>query len=186
MGFKEDMAKFQRYFKMLEREYEQFFSGALNKPPWDTLRVVDDIVKTYARNPPRNLSEQSIFAMHQAKYNTYTEMWNRRLRLKEEGRLPGGPEMKSRRSASPPPPEPASRPSSEGRDSLRKVFDSYVAAKQKAGEGTGKLNYESFRRTLEKQAEQLRSSRGFKDVNFGVSVKDGKVSVVARPKKKRP
>jgi hypothetical protein len=58
-----------------------------------------------------------------------------------------------------------------------------VAAKQKAGEATSKLSYETFRKTLEKQADQLRSSRGFKDVNFGVAVKDGKVSVVARPKK---
>lgn len=180
MGFKEDMAKFQRFFKMLEREYEQFFSGALTKPPWDTLRTVDEIIKTYARNPPRNLSEQSVFSMHQAKYNTYTEMWNRRLRLKEEGRLPGGPELKTRRAATKPPAEKAKK---SPEDSFRKVFDKYVAAKQKAGEGTGKLNYESFRKTLEKQAEQLRSSRGFKDVNFGVSVKDGKVSVVARPKK---
>jgi hypothetical protein len=179
MGFHEDMARLQKHFKLLEREYEQWFSGALPKPPWETQRIVEDIVKKYSRNPPRNITEQSIFSMHQAKVNTYMEMWNRRVRLKEEGRLPGGREERQKRVA------PASRAagSGAGEDGYRKVFENYVAAKQKTGEATGKLNYENFKKALEKQASQLRAKRGFDDVNFGVSVKNGKVSVVARPKK---
>jgi hypothetical protein len=177
MGFQEDMAKLQRTFRLLEREYEQWFSGALPKPPSETQRVCEEIVKRYNISPPRNLSEQSLFSMLQARFNTYMEMWNRRTRLKEEGRLPGGPETKKRSAPRTPPPSAA--PS----DPFRAVFDSFVAAKQKAGEATTKLNYESFRKTLEKQADQIRSAKGFKDVDFGVTVKDGKVSVVARPKK---
>jgi hypothetical protein len=176
MGFQEDMAKLQRTFRLLEREYEQWFSGALPKPPSDTQRICEEIVKRYNVSPPRNLSEQSLFSMLQARYNTYMEMWNRRTRLKEEGRLPGARDGK--RSAPKPSPPPVA-PS----DPFRQVFDSFVAAKQKAGEATTKLNYESFRKTLEKQADQIRAAKGFKDVDFGVTVKDGKVSVVARPKK---
>lgn len=179
MGFHEDMARLQKYFKLLEREYEQWFSGALPKPPWETQRIVEDIVKQYSRNPPRNITEQSIFSMHQAKVNTYMEMWNRRVRLKEEGKLPTGREERSKRVALPPRPAEGGG----GDDGYRKVFESYVAAKQKTGEATAKLNYESFKKALEKQANQLRAKRGFDDVNFGVSVKNGKVSVVARPKK---
>jgi hypothetical protein len=112
--------------------------------------------------------------MLQARFNTYMEMWNRRTRLKEEGRLPGVRES-PKRSA----PKPAAPPA----DPFRQVFESFVAAKQKAGEATAKLSYESFRKTLEKQADQIRAAKGFKDVDFGVTVKDGKVSVVARPRK---
>ncbi len=176
MGFQEDMAKLQRTFRLLEREYEQWFSGALPKPPSDTQKICEDIVRRYNVSPPRNLSEQSLFSMLQARFNTYMEMWNRRTRLKEEGRLPG--QREGKRSAAKPSPPPAA-PS----DPFREVFDSFVAAKQKAGEATTKLNYESFRKTLEKQADQIRAAKGFKDVDFGVTVKDGKVSVVARPKK---
>lgn len=181
MAFQEDMAKLQRYFRMLEREYEQWFSGALPKPPWETQKVCEDIVRKYANNQPRNLAEQSLFSMLQARFNTYMEMWNRRTRLKEEGRLPGGPEEKVRR-ASVAKIAPKEAPASPG-DGFREVFDTFVAAKQKAGERVGKLSYESFKKTLEKQADQLRSTRGFKDVKFAVAVKDGKVSVVAKPKK---
>jgi hypothetical protein len=179
MGFHEDMARLQKHFKLLEREYEQWFSGALVKPPWETKKIVEDIVRKYNQNPPRSVSEQSIFSMHQAKFNTYNEMWNRRMRLKEEGRLPTGREERSKRVAG----SPSDRARESSDDPLKQVFDSYVAAKAKLGEATGKLQYESFRKTLEKQAVQLRESRGFKDVNFGVSVKNGKVSVVAKPKK---
>jgi len=177
MGFQEDMAKLQRTFRLLEREYEQWFSGALPKPPADTLRVCEEIVRRYNISPPRNLSEQSLFSMLQARFNTYMEMWNRRTRLKEEGRIPGGRDGTKRSAPKPAP--PASAPS----DPFREVFDSFVAAKKKAGEATTKLNYESFKKTLEKQADQIRAAKGFKDVDFGVTVKDGKVSVVARPKK---
>jgi hypothetical protein len=177
MGFQEDMAKLQRTFRLLEREYEQWFSGALPKPPHETQKVCEEIVRRYNISPPRNLSEQSLFSMLQARFNTYMEMWNRRTRLKEEGRLPGVRETTKRSAPKPAP--PAAAPA----DPFREVFDSFVAAKQKAGEATTKLNYESFRKTLEKQADQIRAAKGFKDVDFGVTVKDGKVSVVARPKK---
>jgi len=177
MGFQEDMVRLTRTFKLLEREYEQWFAGALPTPPWHTKRICQEIVKEYNQNPPRNLSEQSIFAMHQAKFNTYLEMWNRRIRLKEEGKLPTGREERSKRV-----PKPTAPPSGAD-DHYRGVFETYLAEKQRAGEATGKINFESFKNALSKQADQLRSSRGMTNVNFGVSVKDGKVSVVARRKK---
>ncbi|MGH9333153.1 MAG: MXAN_5187 C-terminal domain-containing protein [Vicinamibacteria bacterium] len=172
------MARLQRTFRLLEREYGQWFSGALPRPPSDTQRTCEDIVRRYSNSPPRNLAEQSLFSMLQARFNTYMEMWNRRTRLKEEGRLPGQKESTRKPVLSRPPPEPTAPG-----DPFRSVFESFVAAKQEAGEATTKLNYEAFRKTLEKQADQLRSARGFKDVDFAVAVKDGKVSVVARPKK---
>ncbi len=181
MGFFEDMERLKLGMKQLEIEYEQWFSGALRQPPWATKKKIDAIIRRYNVSPPANLAEQSVFQMHQAKFMTYSEMWNRRERLQEEGRLPGGREERPRRAAlkSPPPTEHAPP---GGGDQIRKVFDKYVAAKQEAGQSTSNLNYDNFRRVLDKQAKQLRSG-GYKDVDFGVSMKGGKVSVVARPKK---
>jgi len=181
MGFFEDMERLKRGMKQLETEYEQWFSGALRQPPWETKKKVEAIIRRYNTSPPQNLAEQSVFQMHQAKYTTYNEMWNRRERLKEEGRLPSGREERSKRAGRPNTP-PTERPAAGGGDPLRSVFDKYVAAKQKAGQSTANLNYDNFRRVLDKQAQQLRSG-GYKDVDFGVSMKGGKVSVVARPKK---
>ncbi len=179
MGFHEDIAKLQHHFKLLEREYEQWFSGALPTPPIQTRKICENIVREYNRNPPRNISEQTIFSMHQAKFSTYMEMWNRRTRLKEEGRLPTGRAERSKRVQ----PKPTPGEAANHDEPYRQVFDTYVAAKQRAGEATGKINYESFKNALSKQADQLRANRGLANVNFGVTVKGGKVSVVARRKK---
>lgn len=175
MGFEEDMALLTQKMKQLETEYEQWFSGALLTPPWQTQKFVDEIVKRYGRNPPQSIMERSVFQMHQAKYNSYSEMWARRMRLKEEGRTAAGREERVRRVSRPDTPPEA------GKDEFRKVFDSYIAAKQEVGESTGKLTYDSFRKKLTQQAEKL--SKGGKKLDFAVSVKGGKVSVVARRKK---
>ena len=181
MGFFEDMERLKRSMKQLETEYEQWFSGALRQPPWETKKKLEAIIRRYNTSPPQNLAEQSVFQMLQAKFTTYNEMWNRRERLQEEGRLPGGRPGRPKRAAAKSPPT-TERAAPSGGDPLRKVFDKYVAAKQKAGQKTANLNYDNFRRVLDKQAQQLRSG-GYKDVDFGVSMKGGKVSVVARPKK---
>jgi hypothetical protein len=179
VGFEEDMMRLKQKMKQLETEYEQWFSGALPKPPWETQKAVENIVRFYSRNPPPSLAEQSVFQMHQAKYNVYSEMWNRRIRLKEEGRLPTGKEERVRRDV----PPSAEEGKARERDSFQDVFDSYVAAKQKTGQSAGKLSYDNFKRQLQARAQQLRVERGYKDVDFGVSIKDGKVSLVARRKK---
>ncbi|MFQ5791525.1 MAG: MXAN_5187 C-terminal domain-containing protein [Acidobacteriota bacterium] len=181
MGFHEDMERLKRRMKQLEIEYEQWFSGALPKPPWGTKRVVEDLVRKYSIQPPRTVMEQSIFQMHQAKFNSYTEMWNRKTRLKEEGRLASGQEGRVRPALQPSPGEPAGREG--GEDRFWPLFERYIAAKEKVGESTRDVTFDSFRKALAKKSEMLRSRDGYKDVDFGVSVKNGKVSVVARPKK---
>jgi hypothetical protein len=178
VGFEEDMRLLQERMKQLETEYEQWFAGALRVPPWATRKIVENVIRRYNRNPPQALAEQSVFQMHQSKFNAYSEMWERRIRLKEEGRLPSGREEHPRKVAPSAPPQAAK----EKGDNFRGVFDTYIAAKEKAGQGTKQLNYDNFRRHLEKQAEKVRSQHGY-DVDFGVSTKDGKISLVARRKK---
>ncbi len=115
--------------------------------------------------------------MHQFKFNVYSEMWERRMRLKEEGKLPTGREEHSRRITGSPP-----RPVAEKKDKFREVFETFVAAKEKAGQGTKNLSYENFQKHLKEQAEKVRAQHGY-DVDFGVSTKEGKISLVARRKK---
>jgi hypothetical protein len=176
VGFEEDMRLLKERMRQLEIEWEQWFAGVLTKPPWESQRIIENVIKRYSRNPPRSLSEQSVFQMYQAKFNTYSEMWNRRQRLKEEGRLPGGPEQRVPRRSPAAPEVPPSK------DKMRDVFDNFVAAREQAGQSTGKLTFDAFKQQLSKQRTKLKSERGY-EVDFGVSVKDGKVSLVARRKK---
>jgi len=209
MGFPEDMELLKRLMKQLEVEYEQWFSGALPKPPVESKKRVEGIIRRYNVRGPQNLGEAAVFQMHQSKYNSYSEMWNRRVRLKEEGRLQTGKEVHHPPRAAAAPEEPSAQrvgggaptqqenaaraktgaparrgeTTSSGESTYRKVFEDFVAARKKAGQGTESLNFESFKQQLTKQAEQLRTRGGYRDVDFGVAIKDGKASVVARPKR---
>lgn len=180
MGFKEDMDQLKRDMKQLEIEYEQWFSGATPKPPGDTRKKVEDLIRRYNVSMPQNLAEAQVFQMHQAKFNSYSEMWNRRIRLKEEGRIPGQREAARPARAESPRPGPKGPATA---DKFREVFDQFVAAREKTGQGGAGLSYEAFRQKLAAQSDQLRAKGGYRDVDFGVSVKDGKVSIVAKPKK---
>ena len=155
MGFQEDMRELVKNFKLLEREYEQWFSGALVTPPWSTQKKCENIVREYSRNPPQNMSEQSIFAMHQSKFATYMEMWNRRRRLKEEGRLVTGRMERSKRVPKPVAPHGGG---GGGDEHYRKVFDSYVAAKQNAGEATAKPRRSSITRVSRARSKNRQTS----------------------------
>ncbi len=79
------MERLKREMKQLETECEQWFSGALRQPPWETKKKIVALIRRYNTSPPQNLAEQSVFQMLQAKFTTYNEMWNRRERMKEEG-----------------------------------------------------------------------------------------------------
>lgn len=177
MEFEEDIKLLKAKMKQLETEYEQWFAGAVMVPPWATRKVVENIIKKYNRNPPQALADRSVFQMHQSKFNVYSEMWERRMRLKEEGKLPSGREEHSRRAASSTP-----RAGAEKKDKFREVFETFVAAKEKAGQGTKNLSYENFQKHLKKQADKVRAKHGY-DVDFGVSTKEGKISLVARRRK---
>lgn len=59
-------------------------------------------------------------------------------------------------------------------DPARRVFNELIEAKKKLNESTTGLTYESVQKSMQAQTEQLRQTRGAKEVDFKVVVKDGK------------
>ncbi|MBI4955835.1 MAG: hypothetical protein HY908_27700, partial [Myxococcales bacterium] len=66
----------------------------------------------------------------------------------------------------------------------RRVFDEFVALKQKLGEPAEKLTYEKFRGTLQRNKDALiERHAGCKRVEFRVYEKQGKAALKASPVK---
>lgn len=59
-------------------------------------------------------------------------------------------------------------------DPARRVFNELIETKKKLNESTAGLTYESVQKSMQAQTEQLRQTRGAKEVDFKVVVKDGK------------
>ncbi|NUN14202.1 MAG: hypothetical protein HUU55_11260 [Myxococcales bacterium] len=88
------------------------------------------------------------------------------------------------------PPRPSSvggtQPSSfHEPDPYKSLYHDFVSAKRAAGEDISKLNYGGFVKSLQRQVENARSATG-REFEFSVGNREGKVSVVAKPKKTNP
>ncbi len=67
-------------------------------------------------------------------------------------------------------------------DHAKAVYDKLIEAKKRCNESTSGLTYESVKRSMSQQKEQLQSSRGAKDVEFKVVIKNGKAFLKPVPK----
>ena len=81
-----DLDRFEKALRELQIEYEKFFSGALDLPPEDEKQSLRAELRRL-----RNLSQlgsAELFRLGglEARFNTYSELFNRRLRQFEEGR----------------------------------------------------------------------------------------------------
>ncbi len=65
----------------------------------------------------------------------------------------------------------------------RKIYNSLVEAKRRCKEDTSNLNYDSFKRTMEKQRTQIQKKKGARDVDFKVVIKDGRAFLKPETKK---
>lgn len=86
---------------------------------------------------------------------------------------------KARPSLSPrPDPRPA-RPAAAGAgdDSMRQLYDDYVAAKRRGNEPTGGLTFDKLERSLREQTERLRQKHGNKHIEFEVVTIGGRALI---------
>lgn len=164
-----ELDDFEKGIMLLKREYEIFFAGASKRPP------------TESRNRLQNSSKylqslQGISSAQRFRYNsllsrlsTYSELWNKQMRLKEEGKLAQHAPVRHKEQPRPKQEQP-----------YENVFKEYLNARERTGERSPNLNYEGFSDLLKKQKEALLHKFQCKDVQFYVSVENGRTKLKAR------
>lgn len=203
MALNEDLDMLDRSIRQLQIEWEKFFGGAERKPPLELKGRVEALIRQWAYSEIRNNTERFRYQTLTSRYNTFNELWSKRLRALEEGRpvahLP-------RTAATPQPPPPAAEParaeaaratrlpaapsSGEVRisrpeqetDAVRALFEQYVEARKRAGEA-GVVRFDSFEKVIAQQATRILGQKGGQAVDFRLETKDGKVTLKARPVK---
>ncbi len=180
--FERELQRIEAELKKLEAEYNMFFAGRLPRPPWETRSRVDALVKKADRRHIPNTGERFRFNTIQTRYATLTDLWDRGLRAREEGR--SGPFAKKR-----------STPAADGRhdarvmhvasfrdpmkemDTIHELYDSLVEARRTVGEEA--VPFHKFVELVKTQVTKLKS-HGSEEVAFRVAVKDGKVTFTAK------
>jgi hypothetical protein len=169
--------------KRLEAEYNMFFAGRLPRPPWETRGRVAAMIKRYDRGQIQGTGDRFRFEMLQSRFQSLTDLWDRGLRAREEGRP--GP------FAQPLPKARTKKRDADGKvvhaaafkdpvhemDKLHTLYDSLMDARRTHGEDV--VPFHKFAALVKNQVTKLRDA-GNSEVAFRVAVKNGKVAFTVR------
>jgi hypothetical protein len=189
----EDLDRLDAAIRQLQVKWDTFFSGVEKKPPTEMQAQVEALVRRYANAEIRNSGERFRYHSLTARFSTFNELWQKRLRAREEGKVFGLHGLRAEavpppsRAATPPPAAAAAVPRGEFRvgggesdqTSIRGLYERFVEERQRAG-GGAPPPFDSFRQLVAQQTDRIRREKGAAAVDFRLETKDGKVTLKAR------
>jgi hypothetical protein len=190
-GLQDDIDRLGRDIQQLRIDFERFFSGALPFPP-DELRarVLAQLRGLRNTNLATAVDTFRLGDM-EARFNSYNELYSRRVREREEGRqrsLPpppaaeGPPRYDPRRGILVGVADPA-KPADEGAGpaldpaAVEALYNGLAAG---PGEGP-RFDLASFGSYLRRQAAAIAGKTGCSAVQFRLAEEEGKLKLKARP-----
>lgn len=90
MAIEEDLALIERSIRELQIEWEKFFSGIEKRPPNDAKSRLEALIRRYSGIELRNNTQRFRYQNLTSRYSTFAELWAKRLRALEEGRVVRG------------------------------------------------------------------------------------------------
>jgi len=195
MTNEEAIASFDESLRRLKTQYDLFFAGVLKIPPAVDKKRLDDLVREIGKVRIRDNGLRFRYTTLVSRYNQFQELWNRRIREREEGPMDFRKRSAAMAAAPAPPPEaePAQRretsvegdsyvkvATSTNGDAMTRLYQQIVDAQDKLGKPPG-MTLEQVTATVRKQAESLRAKYGVETIAFRVETIDGKVKLKAKP-----
>lgn len=156
---------------------ERYFSGGLALPPEELRAKLQATLRELHGVQLRAAAEQYRLGSLEARFNSLSELFGRRLREREEGR---GFAARPLVAAEPPRHDPRAGVvlSNAGETDAVEAIWSGLAS---ASGGGRKLELETFRGYLAQQIDAIRAKTGAASVQFRIVDEDGKVKLKARP-----
>ena len=188
--------------RQLRVDFERFFSGALLIPPDELRRRVQARLRQLRSLNSMSAVDRFRLGDLEARHNSYDELFTRRLRDREEGRLRGGPTPMTQMTPLPPPPPSSAVGNGPGaagapRDTgaggivvgadpdpraVAALYAQVTAAGAPGGGAEGpRFDLASFGSYLQRQAAAIRAKTGCAEVQFRLAAEDGKLRLKARP-----
>jgi len=177
-----ELKSLEAELRKLEAEYNMYFAGRLPRPPWESRKRVERHVKRLDRMHISNYGQKFKFNTLQGRFSTCSDLWDRALRAREEGRP--GPFAQARAVAAAKE-KPAdgdvtvttfTDPSLEI-DKVRELHKNLTAARRRAGQDA--IPFQKFADLISSQVTSMQE-KGSPEVAFRVAMKDGKVTFTAR------
>ena len=99
MSTQGDIERLEQAIRLLKVQYDQYFAGVLNLPPFEMRSEVERLIRQYNNKTFEQSGLRFYFNSLVTRFNTFSELWAKCLRLREEGRaVPGFPAVQIRPS----------------------------------------------------------------------------------------
>jgi hypothetical protein len=191
--FDRELRVLEEALRRLSAEYDGFLYGSLPKPPVQTRRHVEEMVRRLNSTEDMTAAERYRFGALQGRFSALCDRWEKLQGEKEAGRRPGlyghfreAGGGSPGQSASPPNARPAASVQEERRAASpepdRELFDRYLAAKKARGEDVSGYRLEGFVEGLERERRKVRERLGEGEILFDVTEREGRVRLVAKKK----
>ena len=193
----EDLGQIERDIRQLKVEYDQYFGGGRKRPPSEIEWRIDQMMKRYAeRGGELKFAQRFRFNNLSQTYAKYKDIFRKKVQQKEEGKVQRhfgaaakaieaerAEKQKEEAAAAGATPAEAfritcSEPERET-DKVDQLYQAFLAAKQKAGEQTGKLTRSSFNEFVRQKTKDLQKQKKCRDVEYVVEIVEGQVKLKA-------
>ncbi len=190
-GWDRELQVLEQAIRRLSAECDAFLYGSALRPPVETRRHVDEMVRQLNASEALSSAERYRFSALQGRFAALIERWERLLAEKESGRRPGlyghfrggGTPPASEPNVGPPASVQEARPAVSS-DPDRELFARYVGAKKARGEDVSGYRLEGFLEGLERERRKVRERLGAGEIVFDVTEREGRVRLVAKKKPK--
>jgi hypothetical protein len=176
-GAGEALDRLGRDIQQLRVDFERFFSGALPFPPEELRNRVQAQLRTLRGMNLLAAVDNFRLGDLEARFNSYNELFNRRLRGREEGRQPA---VHSIPAADPRRLDPELGIVFGDRIDPQGVEALYQGLAAAPGDNP-RFDLDSFQTYLTRQVAAIRAKTGCTEVQFRLASEDGKLKLKARP-----
>ncbi|MGE5276381.1 MAG: MXAN_5187 C-terminal domain-containing protein [Acidobacteriota bacterium] len=195
MAWDRELEVLEEAIRRLGAEYDAFLYGTATKPPVESRKHVEQMIRRLSGVSLDAAAERYRFATLQGRYTTLTERWERLQGEKESGRRPGlyghfVPGADRPHAAGPVGSAPGNAPNAAGSGSVerpgvsagadRQLFETYLGARKARGESVEGYDFQKFAQSLARERARLKERLGTEDVVFEVAEREGRVKLIAR------
>ncbi|HLQ51760.1 MAG TPA: MXAN_5187 C-terminal domain-containing protein [Terriglobales bacterium] len=196
MTVDEELNLLEDNMRRLKVEYDVFFGGGSKKPPTDTEWRVQTLIKKYSDGGRMNFSQRFRYNSIAQKYAIFSDLWRKKLKIKEEGYSRPQDAMLSIQGIRTAEEHAAAAALQLAANkafsvvcydleadskSVEALFQAMVEAKKKTGEASS-ANFDSFKSFVKKKTEQIRQDYNCKAVEYSVELENGQVRLKAKAK----
>ena len=201
MTHDEELTLLDDNIRRLKVEYDVYFAGGLKKPPEDVEWRIRAAIKKYSDARTLTFQQQFRYNTLAQKYAVFSDLWRRKLKIKEEGYRRPQDALLAIQGLRPEEQEAAAEalglakkgaarraqplfkfadPGAE-LDKAQALYRAVVEARSRTGVPPGP-DFDSFHEFLSKKTTEVRTQFGCASVEYSVEVEDGQIRLKARGK----